>query len=107
MAASPQTIRQLLVQAYDAMRRQEIRIDADCSPESPLCREIKAALAGPPVARESAQTQNARGEWVPVIPLPLLYFWKQCSCRKRFRTMERYEEHYALHHIVKPKPSDV
>lgn len=60
----------------------------------------------------SAQQKNARGEWVPAIPLPFMFWlgvpYTQCRCGKRFlgrvrgRALRRYEEHYALHHILKP-----
>jgi hypothetical protein len=63
----------------------------------------------------NAQTQNARGEWVPAIPLPYMFWlgvpYTQCHCGKRFlgnvrkRALRRYEEHYALHHILKPQSS--
>ena len=53
--------------------------------------------------------KNKRGEWVPVIPLPyLLPLHTRCRCGKRFwgrqrrRALRRYEEHYALNHILKP-----
>lgn len=57
----------------------------------------------------NVQTENARGEWVPAIPGPYLFAGHtRCSCGKRFlgrsrgRALRRYEEHYALHHILKP-----
>jgi hypothetical protein len=60
-----------------------------------------------------AMTQNARGEWVPAIPLPFMFWllvpYTQCGeCKARFlgptrgRGLRRYEEHYALHHILRP-----
>ena len=61
---------------------------------------------------DSCQTENSRGEWVPAIPLPYMFWlgvpYTQCHCGKRFfgavrgRALRRYEEHYALHHILKP-----
>jgi hypothetical protein len=48
--------------------------------------------------------QNARGEWVPVVPVPLYVGFRlrrtQCKCGRRFKTMEHYEGHYALVHIL-------
>lgn len=62
-----------------------------------------------------SQQQNARGEWVPAIPLPF-FFWlglpyTQCTCGAKFigprsRALRRYEEHYALAHILKPGPHE-
>lgn len=59
-----------------------------------------------------SQTENARGEWVPAIPLPYMFWlgvpYTQCHCGARFlgcvrgRALRRYEEHYALRHILKP-----
>lgn len=47
--------------------------------------------------------QNARGQWVPAIPLPFHGVRLKClDCGKRFWTMNRYREHYALHHILYP-----
>ncbi len=46
------TERELLRRAYEVIRRGEIRLDSDCSGESPLAKEIKAALA----VREESQT---------------------------------------------------
>jgi len=49
-------------------------------------------------------TKNTRGEWVPAIPLPFYLppGRKRCSCGKRFWTLEGYEAHYALRHILLP-----
>jgi hypothetical protein len=53
-----------------------------------------------------AQTQNARGEWVPAIPLPWYRLvGVQCGCGRRFRfrrrrAVRRYREHYAYAHIL-------
>jgi hypothetical protein len=47
-------------------------------------------------------TLNARGEWVPAIPLPL-FAWPhryRCSCRRWFWTMNRYRGHYAVTHLL-------
>ena len=49
---------------------------------------------------------------MPAIPGPY-FFWlglsyTQCQCGKKFfgkhrgRALRRYEEHYALHHILRP-----
>ena len=46
------------------------------------------------------QAQNARGEWVPDIPLPFFGLRKRCSCGRRFWTMGGYRGHYAVHHIL-------
>lgn len=48
----------------------------------------------------SVRTQNARGEWVPAIPLPFLGLRKWCDCERRFWTMDGYRSHYALRHIL-------
>jgi hypothetical protein len=76
--------------------------------------DVSAALKEQTETATSA-TQNARGEWVPAIPLP--YFFQvivpycECHCHARFfgrhggRALRRYEEHYALHHILKPAAS--
>lgn len=47
------------------------------------------------------QTQNADGAWVPAVPLPYYGLRKRCSCGRRFWTMEGYQGHYALAHILK------
>lgn len=51
-----------------------------------------------------ASMQNVRGKWVPAIPLPFFRGrpWRrfQCGCGERFRTQQRYREHYALAHIL-------
>lgn len=49
-------------------------------------------------------TQNARGEWVPSIPLPLYGLRKRCECGRKFWTMDGYRGHYALRHILDPAP---
>ena len=50
-----------------------------------------------------AHTQNARGQWVPSIPLPLYgLIRRRCQCGKRFWTTRRYRAHYALDHILYP-----
>jgi hypothetical protein len=43
----PSGLASLLSRAREVIRRGEIRLDADCSPPSPLIREIDAALASP------------------------------------------------------------
>lgn len=50
----------------------------------------------------TTSTRNARGEWVPAIPLPLYGLRKKCRCGAKFWTEQRYREHYALHHIIDP-----
>lgn len=48
-------------------------------------------------------TQNKRGEWVTAIPEP---YWLrlldhcQCYCGRKFWSMESYQAHYALKHIL-------
>lgn len=43
---------------------------------------------------------NKKGEWYPSIPLPYYGFRKHCHCGEKFWTEKRYEEHYALKHII-------
>lgn len=43
--------------------------------------------------------------WLPAIPLPMQGMIKvQCHCKRKFRTLEDYEAHYALVHILKDQP---
>jgi hypothetical protein len=49
-------------------------------------------------------TRNAEGVWVPSIPLPLVGLRKRCHCGSTFWRMAFYRRHYALDHIVDPKP---
>jgi hypothetical protein len=53
-----------------------------------------------------AITQNARGKWVPSIPLPLYGLRKRCCCGRRFWTEDGYRGHYALSHILFPARED-
>lgn len=46
------------------------------------------------------QTQNRRGEWVPAIPMPFQFTRKVCVCKRKFWTLEGYEAHYALVHVL-------
>lgn len=46
------------------------------------------------------QAQNARGEWVPAIPLPFYGLRKRCTCGERFWTTCGYRGHYALAHVL-------
>lgn len=46
------------------------------------------------------QVKNNRGEYVPAIPLPYYGLKKKCECGETFWTEIRYEEHYALKHIL-------
>ena len=47
------------------------------------------------------QTQNKKGQWVPAIYEPYYnLFTKECHCGKKFLTLKRYREHYALEHIL-------
>ena len=50
----------------------------------------------------ATQAQNAAGEWVPALPLPLFIFphRHRCSCGRWFWTMGGYRGHYAVHHIL-------
>lgn len=58
-------------------------------------------LTTTPFLDGSVQAQNNRGEWVPAIPLPMFVGWKhKCSCGLKFRTLEQYQGHYALVHIL-------
>lgn len=53
----------------------------------------------------SAQMLNARGEWVPAIPLPL-FTWPhrhRCGCGRPFWTMDGYRGHYAAVHLIDGK----
>jgi len=45
-------------------------------------------------------TQNKYGEWVPAIPEPYYGIKKHCVCGEKFWTKRRYQEHYALEHIL-------
>ena len=47
-------------------------------------------------------TENARGEWVPAIPLPMKGIRSTCVCGRKFWTEEGYRSHYALDHILYP-----
>lgn len=50
---------------------------------------------------KGVSVQNKRGEWVPAIEEPYYnLITKECRCGKKFLTKERYEEHYALKHIL-------
>lgn len=62
-----------------------------------------AMLSGQGLDRSSdkTQTQNAAGEWVPSIPLPLFGLRKRCGCGRKFWTLAGYNGHYALAHILK------
>jgi hypothetical protein len=46
--------------------------------------------------------KNKIGDWVPAIPEPYYHYLNilECVCGKHFWTRERYEEHYALRHIL-------
>lgn len=59
-----------------------------------------AMLAGKPLDTTSNQVENARGEWVPAIPLPLYGLRKRCDCGLKFWTLDGYRGHYALAHIL-------
>lgn len=54
--------------------------------------------------KDTVQMQNKRGEWVPAIPEPFFYGFKlrkaKCDCGDKFKTRKRYQEHYALEHIL-------
>ena len=54
---------------------------------------------------QGVSAQNKRGEWVPAIEEPyyLPPFWLgrvRCRCGEKFWSKKRYEEHYALEHIL-------
>lgn len=57
------------------------------------------------------QAQNARGEWVPAIPVPFYQWFRyRCvhgfagehECGRLFWTERGYRGHYALDHILYP-----
>lgn len=58
-----------------------------------------------PLRVAKVQQLNARGEWVPSIPLPLYLVFGRClcSCKRKFRTERLYRAHYALDHILYPE----
>ncbi|HEU0226455.1 MAG TPA: hypothetical protein VFQ86_01855 [Arachidicoccus soli] len=51
-------------------------------------------------------TENARGEWVPYVPVP--YYLGlgrvRCKCGRVFWSKQRYAEHYSYWHILFPTP---
>jgi hypothetical protein len=50
---------------------------------------------------DRTMARNLRGEWVPAIPLPLyVLLRKRCRCGRKFWTMEGYQGHYALCHVL-------
>ena len=53
----------------------------------------------------ASTAQNARGEWVPSIPLPMYGIRKRCECGRKFWTAAGYRGHYALDHILYPPSS--
>jgi hypothetical protein len=68
--------------------------------------------------KQPVMMQNARGEWVPAIPLPLQtkFGRAQCDeviyadaeggvvrCGRKFWELEAYRAHYALEHILAGK----
>lgn len=51
--------------------------------------------------RDTPQTMNQRGEWVPAIPLPGFYHLRHhCTCGQKFWRMVNYRAHYAYVHII-------
>ncbi len=55
----------------------------------------------------NTSTQNARGQWVPAIPLPLylpLHRYR-CDCKRAFWTVGGYRGHYALVHVMGMEPT--
>jgi hypothetical protein len=49
----------------------------------------------------STTTRNARGEWVPAIPVPFYGLRKHCcDCKRKFWREVSYRAHYALVHIL-------
>lgn len=76
-----------------------VSVEFESGPEAPMS--------------DQAMTENSRGEWVSAIPLPyqfqVIIPYTQCGvCHAKFfgkhrgRALRRYEEHYALHHILRP-----
>jgi hypothetical protein len=63
-------------------------------------REDKAETARWEAEKAGVSAQNSRGEWVPSIPLPFYGLRKGCSCGRKFWTMDGYQGHYALCHIL-------
>jgi hypothetical protein len=57
------------------------------------------------MAETQTRTQNARGEWVPAIPLPLYGLRKHCRCGRKFWRLASYRAHYALTHILDGEPT--
>jgi hypothetical protein len=53
------------------------------------------------VSESKILAQNARGEWVPAIPLPFFGVRKRCECGRSFWTMDGYRGHYALRHVLR------
>lgn len=49
-----------------------------------------------------SSARNARGQWVPSIPLPFYGLRKRCECGRKFWTEDGYRGHYALGHILYP-----
>lgn len=48
-----------------------------------------------------AKCENKRHEWVPAIPEPYFHLIRlECDCGEKFWSRKRYEEHYALAHIL-------
>jgi hypothetical protein len=50
--------------------------------------------------RPEVTTRNARGEWVPAIPVPFYGLRKHCECGRKFWRTVSYRAHYALVHIL-------
>lgn len=54
--------------------------------------------------RARVMMENARGEWVPAIPMPFFGLRKKCmECGAKFWTMNGYRAHFSLKHIVDPR----
>lgn len=67
------------------------------------CPAYDAMLAEKTRARHNVpRVQNARGEWVPAIPLPhyLAFGRVRCDCGRKFRNQGRYREHFAYAHTL-------
>ncbi len=62
---------------------------------------ILRALPSPIPPGNNISHLNARGQWVPAVPLPLFGpLRKVCDCGARFWTLAGYHGHYAYAHIL-------
>lgn len=54
----------------------------------------------------NTQILNRRKEWIPNIPLPRYYylFGYRCTCERFCWTLNGYQGHYALEHVLALEP---